>query len=253
MSIIEIMAILLLSLLLVIILSGLFRLNKPRKVNFEGIEDSQLAKAYDRISRMPQFKLIRQGFVKELKKHGPVGTVVDIGCGPGYLLQVVAKELPNSSLVGVDISDEMVKTAKANFKAINPNKEVEFKQGSTEHLPFRDSTQDFVISTFSLHHWNEPRSAFNEIYRVLKPGGQMLVYDFRRDARRLLLYLLWFAQNIVLRIIGGEAITKIGEPLGSLLSSYTTKETKKIMQETFFNQYVVKGKFGSIYIYAKKN
>jgi ubiquinone/menaquinone biosynthesis C-methylase UbiE len=252
MNIIEIVPIILFGFLLLIIVSVWFRLNIPRKTTLEGIEDPETAKAYDRISRMPQFKLIRRGFVKELKKYNPKATVTDIGCGPGYLLQTITKELPKNALIGVDISEEMLERAKVNFKSLNPAKEAEFKQGSADHLPFGDNTQDFIISTLSLHHWNEPQAAFNEIHRVLKPGGQMLIYDFRRDARRLFFYFMWFATNIALRIIGAKAITKINEPMGSLLASYTKKEIDVVIKNVSFSVYSVEGKFAWMYIYAKK-
>jgi ubiquinone/menaquinone biosynthesis C-methylase UbiE len=252
MNLIETAAIVALSFLLLIIVSGLFRLNTPRKVNVEGIEDPETAEAYDRINRMPQFKLIRRGFVKKLKKYGVKETITDIGCGPGYLLQVITKEMPENALIGVDISKEMVEKAKANFVSMGYGERIEFKQGSADHLPFDDDTQDFIISTLSLHHWNDPQAAFKEIHRVLKPGGQMLIYDLRRDARRLFFYLVWFAQNLALRIMNVSAITKINEPMGSLLASYTKEEIEEIMKKTCFNDYKIGGKFGWIYLYGKK-
>jgi ubiquinone/menaquinone biosynthesis C-methylase UbiE len=252
MSLIEIAVIMFLSFLLLILVSGLFRLNTPRKVSLEGIEDPKVAEAYDRISRMPQFKLIRRSFVKKLKKYSVEETITDIGCGPGYLLQAVANEFPENMLVGMDISEEMVERAKKNVTSIGYRERIEFKLGSSDHLPFGDSTQDFIISTLSLHHWDEPQLAFKEIYRVLKPGGQMLVYDLRRDARRMFFYLVWFAQNIALRFMGAGAIRKINEPMGSLLASYTEKEIEEIMKKTPFTDYKVEGKFAGIYLYGKK-
>ena len=252
MNLIEIAVIAFLSVLLLIIVSGLFRLNTPRKTSLEGIEDPKAAEAYDRISRMPQFKLIRRGFVKKLKKYDVKETITDIGCGPGYLLQAIAKEMPENALVGVDISKEMVEKAKANFASMGYGERIEFKQGSADHLPFDDHTQDFIISTLSLHHWNDPQAAFKEIYRVLKPGGQMLIYDLRRDARRLFFYLVWFAQNVALKIMNVSAITKINEPMGSLLSSYTKEEIEEMMKKTCFNDYKIEGKFGWIYLHGKK-
>jgi ubiquinone/menaquinone biosynthesis C-methylase UbiE len=252
MSLIEIAVIMFLSILLLIIVSALFRLNTPRKISLEGIEDPKAAEAYDRINRMPPFKLIRRSFVKKLKKYAVKEAITDIGCGPGYLLQVIGKEMPENILVGVVISEEMVKRAKANLTAMGYGERIEFKQGSADHLPFGDGTQDFIVSTLSLHHWDEPQSAFKEIYRVLKPGGQMLIYDLRRDARRLFFYLVWFAQNIALRFMGVEAIRKINEPMGSLLASYTKKEIEEMMKKTSFNDYKVEGKLGWMYLYAKK-
>lgn len=252
MSLIETVAIVFFSFLLTILVSSLFRLNIPRHASIQGIEDPKAAEAYDRISRMPQFKLIRRNFVKILKKYAIKKSITDIGCGPGYLLQVIAKELPESTLVGVDISEEMVERAKANFMSMGYAERIEFKHGSADHLPFGDGTQDFIISTLSLHHWDEPQAVFKEIYRVLKPDGQMLIYDLRRDARRLFFYLIWFAQNIALRFMGVAAIREINEPMGSLLASYTKKEIEEMMKKTPFNDYKVQGKLGWIYLYGKK-
>jgi ubiquinone/menaquinone biosynthesis C-methylase UbiE len=253
MGLIEIaVSFLLLLLILIILVSGMFRLKTSRKASLEGIEDPKAAEAYDRISRTPPFKLIRRGVVKKLKSYDVKGTIVDIGCGPGYLLQAVAKELSENFLVGVDISREMVEKAKANFESMGYGERVEFKQGSADHLPFEDGTQDFIISSLSLHHWDEPQAVFKEIYRVLKPGGQILIYDLRRDARMLFFYLIWFAQHIALRFIDAATIRKMNEPMGSLLASYTKQEAEEMMKRTPFEDYKVEGKLIWMYIYGKK-
>jgi len=218
----------------------------------QGIEDPKAAEAYDRISRLPQFGLIRRSFVKKLKRYVVEGSITDVGCGPGYLLQLLSKEMPRHKLVGVDISEEMVERAKTNFSSIGLGGRVEFKQGSADKLPFDDGTQDFIVSTLSLHHWADPESAFNEIYRVLKPSGQMLILDSRRDARRLVLWIMWFAQNVALRVIGADVLRKVNEPTGSLLASYTDQEIRDIMSKTRFKEYEIEGKLGWIYIWGKK-
>jgi ubiquinone/menaquinone biosynthesis C-methylase UbiE len=104
----------------------------------------------------------------------------------------------------------------------------------------------------SLHHWDEPQAAFKEIYRVLKPGGQILIYDLRRDARMLFFYLIWFAQHIALRFIDAATIRKMNEPMGSLLASYTKQEAEEMMKRTPFEDYKVEGKLIWMYIYGKK-
>ena len=218
----------------------------------QGIEDPQAAEAYDRISRMPPFALFRRNFMKKLKKHAAGDSITDVGCGPGYLLQLIAREFPTYKLTGVDVSEEMVKTATANFSRIGLGGRSEFKQGSAEHLPFEDTTQDFIVSTLSLHHWVDPKAAFGEIHRSLKPGGQMLIMDLRRDARRLFLWLVWFAQNVALRIAGAGVIGKINEPLGSLLASYTYAEIEETMSKTPFDDYKIEGTTTSIYLWARK-
>ncbi|MFC1971764.1 hypothetical protein ACFLV0_07605 [Chloroflexota bacterium] len=59
----------------------------------EGIDDATIVQAYDRISQWPQFKLIRRFIINELKRYHPQGTLVDVGCGPGYLLVDMARAI----------------------------------------------------------------------------------------------------------------------------------------------------------------
>ena len=238
--------------LLLIVVASSLRLRIPRQVSLQGIEDPETAEAYDRMSRMPQFGLIRRSFVKELKKYAGEGTITDVGCGPGYLLQVMAEEFPNIRLIGVDISTEMVERARVNLGSKGYGERVEFKEGSADNLPFDDGTQDFVVSTLSLHHWADPQHSFDEIYRVLKPGGQMLILDIRRDARRIFSWFMWFAQNVALRLIGGGALRRINEPMGSLLASYTLAEVEGMIAKTFFSDFKVDGKLGWMYIWGEK-
>ena len=231
---------------------GLMRLKIPRKVSIQGIDSPNAVEAYDRASRLPQFRLIRRNFVKKIKNSIVKGSVTDIGCGPGYLLQTLAKELPDIKLVGVDISKEMIERAKANFDLQGLGGRAEFKEGSSEHLPFEDQSQDFIVSTGALHHFADPTLAFNEIYRVLKPGGQMLMFDFRRDAQWFFFGFMRFVQNVALRIMGLNALRRVNEPTGSLLASYAKEEIREIMLKSDFSTWIVEGKIGWIYIWGRK-
>ncbi|MHA2408104.1 MAG: class I SAM-dependent methyltransferase [Candidatus Ranarchaeia archaeon] len=224
----------------------------PRKVSIEAIDDPRIVEEYDRISRLPQFKLIRQNIVRKLKKYNIKEAITDIGCGPGYLLLNLAKEMPDIKPIGVDVSKEMIQRAKNNFNSLGLSERVEFKVGSVDNLPFEDLTQDFIISSGALHHFPDPILAFNEIYRVLKPGGQMLIFDLRRDVRRIFFWLLWLAQNIAFRIMGLNAMKRINEPTGSMLASYTIEEIKEIMSKTNFADWTIEGKIGWVYIWGRK-
>ena len=223
-----------------------------RKVSIQGIDDPNAVEAYDQVSRLPQFRLIRRSFVKKLKNYIVKGSVTDIGCGPGYLLQTLAKELPDIKLVGVDVSKEMIERAKAKFDSQGLGGRAEFKEGASENLPFEDQTPDFIVSTGALHHFADPTLAFNEVYRVLKPGGQMLILDFRRDVPWFFFGFIRFVQNVALRIIGLNALRRINEPTGSLLASYTKEEIREIMLKSDFRTWIIEGKLGWIYIWGRK-
>jgi ubiquinone/menaquinone biosynthesis C-methylase UbiE len=236
-------------LLILIILSvGWRHLNVPRKISPEGLEDDEVVLAYDKISRWPQFKLIRWFIINELKRYNPQDILADIGCGPGYLIATMAKSLPHLSIIGVDISQEMVQKAALNLSSLGLAKKVSFRQGDIQKLPFETNSLDFVVSTFSLHHWSEPKQAVHEIYRVLKPGGQFLIFDLRRDSRLLFYWLIKFAEAVVIPSV----MKRANEPTGSLLASYTPVELETFLSETSFKQSKIKPGLGWVFVWGRK-
>lgn len=110
------------------------------------------------------------------------GRILEVGPGPGYVSIEVARLLPQVEVAGLDLSETMVEIATQNAAEYSVSERVAFRQGDASRMPFEDSYFDFVVSGGSLHHWQEPRHVFSEIYRVLKPGCRALVSDLRRDA-----------------------------------------------------------------------
>ena len=228
---------------------GYRRVNLPRRAGIEGLEDPAVVKAYDRINQWPQFRLLRRMIAGELKKHHPNGLMVDIGCGPGYLVADIAKAFPHLYTVGVDISEEMMQITTHNLRSLGISERVSFQQGAVQKLPFEDNTADFVVSTLSLHHWPDPKQALEEVHRVLRPGGQFLIFDLRRDARRVFYWLLGFAKTFVVP----AAIRRVNEPVGSALSSYTLLESEALLSGTPFQQLKIKPGLGWMFLWGCKS
>jgi ubiquinone/menaquinone biosynthesis C-methylase UbiE len=236
-------------LILVLLIIGLQRRHIARKVSFVGIEDDESVQAYDKISRWPQFEALRRLVVNELKKYKLTGVIADIGCGPGYLIAKLAHSLPEVSIIGVDISEEMVQKATQNLSALGFADRVSFRKGDIEALPFDTNLLDFAISTLSLHHWLDPRQALKEINRVLKPGGQFLIFDVRRDSWRFVYWLIRFVQMFIIP----RAMGRINEPTNSLLAGYTPVEMKALLSATPFKQYRIKLGIGWLFIWGQKD
>jgi ubiquinone/menaquinone biosynthesis C-methylase UbiE len=117
-------------------------------------------------------------------------SVLDVGCGTGTLAIAAKRRVGQSGAVhGVDASPEML--SRAERKAKKAGVEVFFKNSPAEALPFRDGQFDVVLNTVMLHHLPQKprRQCVNEIRRVLKPGGRVLVVDFEgfSDQRRTIL------------------------------------------------------------------
>jgi SAM-dependent methyltransferase len=105
-----------------------------------------------------------------LELAGGARTLVDIGAGPGHLLAALA-DLETAELLGIEPSPEM--------RAIAAGRGVTELDGRAEQLPIETASADLVVSTLSMHHWDDPVAALLEIDRVLRPGAEARLYDVR--------------------------------------------------------------------------
>ncbi len=111
----------------------------------------------------------------------PGDTVVDLACGPATQLAMVARLNPKTHFIGVDLSPEMLKKAKA-YIAEQKLSNIEFREGSITDLSFfEDDSIDAVISTVALHHLPDVSAlerTFSEINRILKQDAGIYLVDF---------------------------------------------------------------------------
>jgi ubiquinone/menaquinone biosynthesis C-methylase UbiE len=107
------------------------------------------------------------------------GKVLDVGTGPGTLVRQLARELPGLQVYGIDLSEDMIELARAHARHEHLEERVQFESSDVAHLPYPDQCFDVVVSTISMHHWSELAQPLRELYRVLRPGGRVWIYDFR--------------------------------------------------------------------------
>ena len=96
------------------------------------------------------------------------GTVLDVGCGSGWAARFMAERARDGRVVGIDVSDEMVRLARGE-SVDYPN--VEFQVASAEQLPFNNAEFTHSFSMESLYYYTDIGEALAEIRRVLQPGG----------------------------------------------------------------------------------
>ena len=103
--------------------------------------------------------------------------VVDVGSGAGFDSLVAAKAVgPHGKVVGVDMTTEMLARAGANADSAGVDN-VEFREGFAEQLPIEDAWADVVIANGAINLCADKRAVFDEIHRVLRPGGVLQFAD----------------------------------------------------------------------------
>ncbi len=108
----------------------------------------------------------------------PAPTIVDLGSGPGELAIELARRLPGARVIGVDPAAAM-RDAAARAAMHAGVTTAAFVHGEAGAIPLPDASADLLVSTLSMHHWPDPAAALREIDRILRPGGEALVYDAR--------------------------------------------------------------------------
>ena len=112
-----------------------------------------------------------------LRRLAPGEQVVDVGSGAGFDTFIAAEQVGDSGrVVGIDMTAEMLAKSRATAESLGLA-HVEFREGLAEALPVADNWADVVISNGVINLCADKRAVFNEIRRVLKPGGRLQFAD----------------------------------------------------------------------------
>lgn len=111
---------------------------------------------------------------------GGPGRVIDLGTGPGDIPILIAQACPEAELLGIDAAATMLEIARVKVAAAGLADRIEFQQAEVKALPFRSDSFDCVFSNTILHHIPRPIEFLSEAWRVLRPGGVLLIRDLFR-------------------------------------------------------------------------
>jgi ubiquinone/menaquinone biosynthesis C-methylase UbiE len=118
-------------------------------------------------------KLVSRGF------HS--GRIIDVGCGFGALNIILAHRFVDSEIVGIDLSDPLLRLANRSAQAANLGDRVRFEKADVHQIPYDDNAFDVVISTNMVHLVDDPVQMLDEIERILVPDGCLFIADIRRS------------------------------------------------------------------------
>ncbi len=100
--------------------------------------------------------------------------VVEVGCGTGFTTTEIVKRVGEKRVTAVDLTPEQM------IKAVKKFPKANFVRGDAENLPFRDETFDAAISAGSIEYWPNPQKGIEEMARVTKPGGRVVILAPRK-------------------------------------------------------------------------
>jgi ubiquinone/menaquinone biosynthesis C-methylase UbiE len=161
-------------------------------------------------------------FLKTCRKLDIKGRYLDVGSGPGFVTETVARQHPEATIYGIDISPAMVKIAKEAIPDEFRNR-INYGVGDAcDKSTLEDLGKfDLIFSTFTMHHWPNAKKALQNLYSLLNENGAIYIYDLKR---------VWWMYYI--RSQSGF--------IKSIRGSYTRKELKGIMKEIGIKDFTIR-------------
>ena len=153
---------------------------KSKKQQVEDMFDNISGK-YDFINHFLSFNLDKTWRKKAISclKDVPVSSILDVATGTGDMIGHALKLKP-TRIVGIDLSEGMLKGARKKFPSDINGTSISFIKGDSENLPFNDNEFDAETVAFGVRNFENTLKGLCEMYRVLKPGGKVVVLEFSK-------------------------------------------------------------------------
>jgi ubiquinone/menaquinone biosynthesis C-methylase UbiE len=183
-------------------------------------QTSEAREEFDRWSRRYDRSLLQKFLFKPshrmiLEALAPDSrNILDVGCGTGRFAARLLKHFAEARVWGVDLSSGML--ARCQDRCLSLDGRLQVVQGDSERLPFADNTFDAVTCAHSFHHYPHQERALQEMHRVLRPGGRLVIVDGDRDGLwgRLVFDVIVVLMEGAVRHLSGEAFRDLYHQAG---------------------------------------
>ena len=143
----------------------------------------------------------RKKAIAELKELNPK-TVLDVATGTADVAILTHKILHPEKIIGIDISDGMLEIGRKKLTDKQLNPYITLQNGDSANLPFEDNQFNAITVAFGVRNFQLLEKGLGEMYRVLKPGGKMVVLEFSKPSAPLFKQFYHLYMNIITPTIG---------------------------------------------------
>lgn len=146
-------------------------------------------------------KTWRKKAVKQLQTKKQA-IYLDIASGTGDLAIAIAKKKKPQQIIGIDISEGMLQVGREKIKRLGLDNIISLQQENCESLSFSDNTFDAATIGFGIRNFQNPDRGLEEIYRVLKPKGELVILEFSRPQNTFIRWIYDIYFRYILPLIG---------------------------------------------------
>lgn len=193
-----------------------------------------IAHSYDLLNHRLSFGidyLWRKTAVRQLVPYKPE-TILDIATGTGDFAIMAAKRLRPRKVVGVDISEGMMRIGAWKVKAAGLDSVISFKKEDCEHMSYDDGSFDAITTAFGIRNFQNLDACLKEMCRVLRKGGQLSILELSRPVRFPMKQLFGIYSHSILPLYG-KIVSKDDEAYKYLISTIEAFPQGEEMVEIF--------------------
>ena len=163
-----------------------------------------IAPKYDFLNQLLSLGIHKGWRKKSVKLLQPLQPkiMLDVATGTGDFAIEANKRLNPDKIIGVDISEGMMKIGRVKLKKLGLDQKIELSIGDSENLPFADNTFDAITVGFGVRNFETLEKGLAGMFRVLKPGGMLVVLEFSRPRKFPVKQLFNFYFNYITPFIG---------------------------------------------------
>ncbi len=176
----------------------------PKKVYVEKMFD-EIAHSYDALNHILSLgidRIWRKSAIKFLRERSNPDSILDVATGTADFAIIAHNMLSPRSVTGIDISEKMLELGKNKINENGLSEFIELRKEDCSNMSFPDNHFDAIISSFGLRNFENLDNCLKEMYRVLKPNGNIVVIDLCTPRNFPMKQLFWCYKKMIMPLVG---------------------------------------------------